>query len=305
MSLQRRAISHTPEEHGDDQPSLNWEKNMANVIFRSAEIAAYYNDKAVSEFYQQCWGGADIHIGRYATGDETIAEASAAMTQHLLELGGLKAGLKVLDIACGFGGTLRTLARLGCQAKGVDISKNCVDHARAANAAAGLGDQIEVAVGDFHNIDSASDAWDAVVCQEAIIHSPNRPRVFGEVCRVLRPGGVFAFSDILTGEAADMGMVEAAFSRLGASAGATINDYQTMAREAGLEISHVEERLSDIRTHYDKLAAELTKPGASIDPGALVAISESISRWQDALAGGHITWACFVAQNLEVHAEMP
>jgi cyclopropane fatty-acyl-phospholipid synthase-like methyltransferase len=276
-----------PQSGKDDVPYAS---------FGADEIAAYYNNAVVSEFYQRCWGGADIHIGRYATGDETIAEASAAMTQHLLELAGLAAGQRVLDIACGFGGTLRTLARLGCQAKGIDISKSCVDHAREANTDAGLADQIEVAVGDFHSIDSAPDSWDVVVCQEALIHSPNRPRVFTEVWRVLRPGGVFAFSDILTAEAADIARVGAAFSRLGASPGATVNDYLAMARAAGFEISHVEERLRDIATHYDKLAALLAKPVAGIDSDALAAISQSISQWQDALAGGHITWACFVAR---------
>ena len=268
---------------------------MPNVIFDADETAAYYDDAAVSEFYQQCWGGADIHIGRYVTGEETVAEASAAMTRHLLELAGVEAGLRVLDIACGFGGTLRILARLGFSAKGIDISRSCVDHARQANAEAGLGDRVQVAVGDFHHLESPPDAWDVVICQEAIIHSPDRPQVFAEVCRVLRPGGVFAFSDILTGEAADIPTVEAAFARLGASAGATINDYRTMAEDAGLEISHVEERLSDIRTHYDKLAARLAEPVTGIDADALTAIASSVSRWQDALAERYITWACFVA----------
>jgi len=269
---------------------------MSQAIFDAEEAAAYYDDAAVSEFYQQCWGGADIHIGRYATGNETVAEASARMTQYLLERAGISAGDRVLDIACGFGGTLRTLARLGCQVKGVDISKNCVDHARKANAEAGLGDRINVAVGDFHSIDAAPETWDAVICQEAIIHSPNRPRVFSEVCRVLHPGGVFAFSDILTGEKADMSMVEAAFARLGASAGATIGDYQKMARAAGLEVSFVEERLDDIRTHYDRLSGQLAEPVAGLDADAVASITKSISRWQAALAKGYITWACFVAR---------
>ena len=268
---------------------------MSNAIFDAGQAAEYYDDAAVSIFYEQCWGGADIHIGRYTTGDESVAEASAAMTAHLLECAGIGAGHRVLDIACGFGGTLRTLARLGCSVKGLDISANCVAHSRKANADAGLGDRIDVAVGDFHDIDSAPDDWDAVVCQEAIIHSPNRPKVFMEVFRVLKPGGVFAFSDIVTGHEADISMVEAAFARLGATVGATINDYEAMAREAGFDTSHAEERQGDIRTHYDKLAGRLAEPVAGLDADAVAAISQSISRWQAALANGSITWACFVA----------
>lgn len=121
--------------------------------------------------------------------------------------------------------------------------------------------------------------WDAVICQEAIIHSPDRPKFFAEVFRVLLPGGVFAFTDILTGESADIAMVEAAFARLGASAGATINDYQNMALAAGFDMSHVEERRGDIKTHYDKLADRLSRPIDGLDEGAKVSIAKSISRW--------------------------
>ena len=269
---------------------------MSNTVFDTEKAAEYYDDTNVSEFYEQCWGGEDIHIGLYATGRETVAEASAAMTQHLLERAAIVPGHQVLDIACGFGGTLRALARLGCRVKGMDISKNCVDHARKANREAGFDDRIEVAVGDFHNIDSAPDTWDAVICQEAIIHSPNRPKVFAEVHRILRPGGVFALSDILTGKEAEISKVEAAFARIGASAGATICDYQRMAEEAGLEPIHVEERLSDIRTHYDKLADQLAEPNIGLDAEAVALISKSISHWKAALASGDITWACFVVR---------
>jgi len=269
---------------------------MSNDVFDSEQAAAYYDDEAVSRFYEECWGGADIHIGRYVTGRESVAEASTAMTQSLVDRAGFEAGQRVLDIACGFGGTIRILARMGCEARGIDISENCVDHARAAADEAGLGDQVEVAVGDFHNIDSEADSWDAVICQEAIIHSPDRPTVFAEVFRVLKPGGIFAFSDILTGEDADASMVAAAFARIGASVGATVADYEQMARAAGFEISFLEERPGDIRTHYDKLAEQLEQPIAGLDADAKAAISQSIGRWQAALAGNHITWACFVAR---------
>ena len=42
---------------------------MTANVFDAREAAAYYDDQAVSEFYRQCWGGADIHIGLYATGN--------------------------------------------------------------------------------------------------------------------------------------------------------------------------------------------------------------------------------------------
>ncbi|MBL6954590.1 MAG: methyltransferase domain-containing protein [Alphaproteobacteria bacterium] len=261
--------------------------------------AAYYNETDVAAFYRLCWGGSDIHIGRYDTGNETVADASVAMTRYLLSLTSLQEGDRVLDIACGYGGTLRELTKLGCYAKGIDISQVCVDEARRANTEAGLADKISVGIGDFHNIESASGTWDASICQESIIHSTDRPRVFAEVYRILRPGGVFTFSDILTAEGADLKLVDAAFERLGVRGGATPRHYERMALEAGFVIEHVEERRRDIQTHYVKLAEQLAGPSNELNVNAAARIAESIKHWQTALKGGHITWACFVTRKPE------
>lgn len=258
--------------------------------------AAYYDDADVATFYRLCWGGADIHIGRYDSGAESVAQASAAMTRHLLDRAGLGPGDRVLDIACGYGGTLRELADRGCRPAGIDISEVCVARAREAISAAGLAGRVGVETGDFHAIDSPDGAWDAAICQESLIHSDDRPRVFAETFRILRPGGVFAFSDILTAEGADLAQVAAAFERLGAEAGATPRDYRQMARDAGFGIVFDEERPDDIRTHYEKLARLLDGPVEGLAPAAAASIAASIARWRSALAGGHITWACFVAR---------
>jgi len=272
------------------------ETGLSRHETNASAAAAYYNDDAVTAFYRLCWGGSDIHIGRYDSGAETVAQAATAMTRYLLSLADLKPGSRVLDIACGYGGTLRELAGHGFHAKGIDIAEACVEEARRINAEAGLADRIGVEIGDFHNIDSAADSWDACICQDSIIHSSDRPQVFAEVFRVLRPGGVFAFSDILTAQKADLTLVDAAFERLGVRGGDTMRDYRAMAARAGLEITHAEERRHDIEAHYDRLAAQLRQCTSSLDPQAVSRFGDSIGRWQQALAGGHITWACFIAR---------
>ncbi|MDU8945944.1 SAM-dependent methyltransferase [Ovoidimarina sediminis] len=269
---------------------------MTQSATNASEAAAYYDADEVAAFYRLCWGGADIHIGRYDTGCETVAEASLAMTRYLLSLAKLRERDRVLDIACGYGGTLRELARLGCNASGIDISQVCVDEARRANDEAGLSKKVSVEVGDFHDIQSPDAVYDACVCQESIIHSTNRPRVFAEVLRVLKSGGVFAFSDILTAENADLALVNAAFERLGVQGGATPADYRRMAEEAGFEIEHAEERPGDIKTHYAKLAEQLETPPAGLSDDTVETLKASIQRWRTALAGRHITWACFIAR---------
>ena len=45
---------------------------MAVEESNPAATAAYYDDAAISKFYEVCWGGSDIHIGLYASGDETV-----------------------------------------------------------------------------------------------------------------------------------------------------------------------------------------------------------------------------------------
>lgn len=103
---------------------------MTSANTNALASATYYNDPDVTEFYRLCWGGSDIHVGHYETGDETVGEASAAMTRHLLGLTGVGSGDRVLDIGCGYGGSLRLLAEMGYRAKGKDVSEVCVEEAQ-------------------------------------------------------------------------------------------------------------------------------------------------------------------------------
>ena len=61
--------------------------------------ATYYDSQDADQFYEQVWGGEDIHIGLYATPDEAIATASDRTVLALLELADpLPQGLSLIHI---------------------------------------------------------------------------------------------------------------------------------------------------------------------------------------------------------------
>lgn len=109
------------------------------------------------------------------------------------------AGERVLDIGCGTGGPSVTLAKMGAHVTGIDVEPHLLDHAGRIGQAAGLADRLVwrcVAPGP---LDFPDGAFDVVFSKDALIHVPDKPALYREVLRALRPGGVFAASDWLAG----------------------------------------------------------------------------------------------------------
>jgi SAM-dependent methyltransferase len=110
---------------------------------------------------------------------------------------------KLLDIACGSGGTTLRIARLtGCAVHGIDIHGHAVATARTAAERAELGERATFDVVDGSQPLSFQDAaFQALICVDAVNHLPNRARVFREWARVLTTGGTLVFTDpiVVTG----------------------------------------------------------------------------------------------------------
>ena len=63
------------------QERKNGKTTLAKTGSNVPTAAAYYDSADTAAFYRLCWGGSDIHIGHYATGRESVADASAAMAR--------------------------------------------------------------------------------------------------------------------------------------------------------------------------------------------------------------------------------
>jgi len=113
-------------------------------------------------------------------------------------------GRHVLDIGTGLAGPALILAgELGAQVTGIDVQEKIVDDARGRIEAAGLSDRIVVKLVEPGQLPLHDKSFDVVFSKDSLIQVPDKPMIYGEMFRVMRPGGTLAVSDWLTGPADD------------------------------------------------------------------------------------------------------
>jgi ubiquinone/menaquinone biosynthesis C-methylase UbiE len=112
----------------------------------------------------------------------------------------LAPGHQVLDVCAGLGGPARFLAAsFGVKVQGLDLNAGRVAGAEKLTHLVGLDARCRFAEGDATNMPFAGQSFDAALSQEAFLHIADKPALFTELRRVLRPGGRLCFTDWLAG----------------------------------------------------------------------------------------------------------
>lgn len=104
------------------------------------------------------------------------------------------AGKEVLDLGCAGGFMSEALARRGAHVTGLDPAQAAISAARQHAEKENLKIRYQTGVGEAMPFEAQS--FDSVVCVDVLEHVEDVDRVLSEVCRVLRPGGMFLFDTI-------------------------------------------------------------------------------------------------------------
>ncbi|WP_031170196.1 class I SAM-dependent methyltransferase [Streptosporangium roseum] len=269
-----------------------------------------YTERDVGDFFDQTlqtylsfWDGDGVlHTGYFADDADDDYLAAAERTSEVLAAEAkIDGSSRVLDVGCGCGNFMIHLAeRFGCRGEGLDLSRERIKFAQEKLAGEKRLD-IEFRHGSATQMPYEPGSFSHVVSQDALCLVPDKPRSHTEIHRVLRPGGIFAFSDFLQpkkeiGERARKHV----YDRVKWNGGYSLVGYQSALEEAGFEIILARNLESHIRQTY-RVLGKTARERAEATPDAaarewMLAFSASCEEIQIAIDDGEFGWGLFVTR---------
>lgn len=176
----------------------------------------------------------------------------------------LDARARVLDVGSGLGGASRYLAmEFGCHVTGLDLTEEYCQTASMLSRRLGLDALICYRHGSALDMPFAEASFDLLWSQHMAMNIPDKPRLYSEMWRVLKPGGILACYDILAGEGGPVHFPvpwarDATTSFLG-----TPQELRETLGATGFEILHWLDTTSTGRAWFRRMGERLKKNGPS------------------------------------------
>jgi ubiquinone/menaquinone biosynthesis C-methylase UbiE len=194
-----------------------------------------------------------------------LSEFHVRGRQATVELGeklGLRPDMHVLDVGCGIGGASRHFAATyGCRITGIDLTPSYCELATRFARSTGLADRLAYHQGSALAMPFADGAFDAAYTQHVAMNIADKPALYGEVARVLRPGAIFGIYDILQGPGGEVRFPVPWASDAGSSFLATPDEMRALLPAAGFTIEAWRDTTAEGRAFFAALLARVADEG--------------------------------------------
>jgi sarcosine/dimethylglycine N-methyltransferase len=263
----------------------------------TAEQVRRKYDTAIFGLLTSVWGE-HLHMGLFEDPREPFGQATERATARMAQGLDLKSGMRVIEVACGIGGTARYLARtFGVAVEATNVSDAQIEDGRRLSAAAGLGERIRFSYADYHDLPFENGAFDVWWCQEAMLYSPDKRRVLNEALRVLKPGGQIILSDLLFTDAMPMAERAPFMEKQGARYFWTIGQYDALLDAMTLNVVERHDWSQHVAPTYDsvteRLAARREAFARQVDVAEVDAVIARLVMQRDAARAGRLGWAFY------------
>ena len=195
-----------------------------------ADVVSVYSS-APGDLFQLMFGQ-QIHVGGFKASID------------LADRAGIAPGMKGVDLCCCNGADMRFLVRFRNVASmiGVDVTEAIVERGKRLTHEEGLDDKIRFVHADACKSGLPSASADFIWSEDAWCYVPDKPKLIAEAARIVRPGGVIAFTDWIEGPA---GLSDSEAQRfLGIMMFANIEDiagYTKLLKGSGCEVRAAED----------------------------------------------------------------
>lgn len=168
---------------------------------RDRQAVSYHYD--VSNDFYALWLNRNMQYsaGYFQDPDDDLEDAQKRKLDYICRKLRLKAGERLLDVGCGWGGLVRHAVReYGVNAVGITLSNEQLQWAQERIRKEGLGNRCELRLLDYRDLNE-SKGFDKMVSIGMVEHvgEANLPEYFRQAFRLLRPGGLFLNSGIARG----------------------------------------------------------------------------------------------------------
>jgi sarcosine/dimethylglycine N-methyltransferase len=169
-----------------------------------AKVIGHYGDTDLRDKLAAALAAAGLGDKRLTPADlaplDQFHTRGMAATIELGEALAIEPGASVIDIGSGLGGPSRYLAaKFDCTVKGVDLSPAFVGAASYLAERAGMAGKVSYDCANALSLPYPDKSFDVAWTQHVAMNIADRAGLYGEVHRVLKPGGRFAIYDVVAG----------------------------------------------------------------------------------------------------------